>query len=84
MLLLFCYNGPLCGDGRGEICVPAACRLCSDSQGNFPDFVKSDGPLQCGRRGVGLVQDGADGAAQCSGYSPALCVALPHRGLESD
>lgn len=36
MLLLFCHNGPLCGDGRGEICVPAACRLCSDSQGNFP------------------------------------------------
>jgi len=34
--------------------------------------------------GRGLLQDGADGAAQCSGYSPALCVALAHRGLESD
>lgn len=45
---------------------------------------KALGPCGAGQRGGGLVQDGADGAAQCSGYSPALCVALSHRGLESD
>lgn len=35
-------------------------------------------------RAAGRGRDGADGAAQRAGYSPALCVALSHRGLESD
>lgn len=56
----------------------------SDSQGNFPRLLKSAGPLRCGVKGRGLLRDGADRAAQCFSYSPALCVALCHRGLESN
>lgn len=80
---LFCYNGPLCGDGRGKSCVPALCRLCRDSQGSFSVLLTGTGPA-CGESGEGLGRDGADGSAQRSCYSPAVRVALPHRGLESD
>lgn len=84
MLFLFCYNGPLCGDGRGEeICVPARRRLPGGSQGNLPGLLEAPGPRGAGRR-EGVLRHGADGAAQCPGHSPALRVALTHRGLESD
>lgn len=54
MLFLFCYNGPLCGDGRGEeVCVPVVRTLPRDSQGNFPGLLKSAGPPRCREKGRG-------------------------------
>jgi len=51
MQFLFCYNGPLCGDGRGdEVCVPVVRRLPSDFPANHPGPRRAVGPRGVGRR----------------------------------
>lgn len=52
MLFLFCYNGPLCGDGGGEaICVPARRRLPAACQGTSPGLLRAAGPRGAGKGG---------------------------------
>lgn len=51
MLFLFCYNEPLCGDGRGvELCVPARRSAPGHSRAHFPGLLKAKGPRGAGRR----------------------------------